>query len=336
MCGIACVIRTILNRHLNGNSDVSGSRCSAASECESEKASAVLAELARLSPSLQRRGPDGTHCTNTSTAHGEFDIGFQGCVLHLRGEYTSQPMQDHDSNTLLWNGEAYAGVDGLDNCANDTAAVFKALQKAVAAESTLEAHLDEHRRQRAAIARVLSDIRGPWAFVFWHQAHQRLWFGRDFFGRRSLVWRKHIGRNNALVGVDLASTAPPPAASAAPGSKSIPNGDNMERSWEEVPATGIYYIDFARVPAGAHASIATGQNENADNAIGMRLEHVPWCAPTSACATSDPASDGPALVKPVGDFNATLPPPASTGQDGPLTGDGAEAYASTVENVRIN
>ncbi|KMZ76541.1 Asparagine synthetase domain-containing protein, partial [Zostera marina] len=37
------------------------------------------------------------------------------------------------------------------------------------------------------IRRILSTIRGPWALIYWHVGSKTLWFGRDAFGRRSLL-----------------------------------------------------------------------------------------------------------------------------------------------------
>ena len=38
-----------------------------------------------------------------------------------------------------------------------------------------------------AVPQVLGALRGPWAFAFWHAASRTLWYGRDSFGRRSLL-----------------------------------------------------------------------------------------------------------------------------------------------------
>ncbi len=37
----------------------------------------------------------------------------------------------------------------------------------------------------ADIVAVLSQLRGPWAIVFWHAASQMLWCGRDAIGEMS-------------------------------------------------------------------------------------------------------------------------------------------------------
>lgn len=38
-----------------------------------------------------------------------------------------------------------------------------------------------------AVAELLSQLRGPWALIFWHQATSTLWFGRDVMGESQLV-----------------------------------------------------------------------------------------------------------------------------------------------------
>ena len=91
--------------------------------------------------------------------------------------------------------------------------------------------LDDH------ICAVLSRIRGPYAFVYWHSATETLWFGRDYFGRRSLVVRG-LHRHEALV-----------LASVTSGQCDVEGGGE----WLEVPAKGVYSISFAH---GARGPIA--------------------------------------------------------------------------------
>lgn len=40
----------------------------------------------------------------------------------------------------------------------------------------------------------MSQIQGPWSFVYYQPIEGKLWFGRDYFGRRSLVW--HLPRDD--------------------------------------------------------------------------------------------------------------------------------------------
>ena len=97
-------------------------------------------------------------------------------VLHLRGPVTEQPLsssQDHD-HVLLWNGEAYA-IDGHTLAAdeNDTRIILARLEQCAT---------------DAEVLAVFAAIRGPWACVYFRRAAHQIWFGRDYFGRRSLCW----------------------------------------------------------------------------------------------------------------------------------------------------
>ncbi|KAK3745283.1 hypothetical protein QZH41_013945 [Actinostola sp. cb2023] len=47
------------------------------------------------------------------------------------------------------------------------------------------------------ILNTMSDIQGPWSFIYYQAREGKLWFGRDYFGRRSLVW--HLPTDEADV-----------------------------------------------------------------------------------------------------------------------------------------
>jgi len=38
-----------------------------------------------------------------------------------------------------------------------------------------------------SVPQLLSKIKGPWALIYWQAKSKTLWFGRDAFGRRSLL-----------------------------------------------------------------------------------------------------------------------------------------------------
>jgi asparagine synthetase B (glutamine-hydrolysing) len=139
-------------------------------------------------------------------------------VLHLRGPHPCpQPFpllplaEDHvqRSSWLVYNGEIYSGLSGLAKHESDTAMLADALAAAV---------LREGRDAEHAILAVVSALRGPWALIFWDARAQKLWFGRDPTGRRSLCFSQTA---RALL---LCSVA----------------GDEAGEEWHELPATGMF------------------------------------------------------------------------------------------------
>ncbi|KAI6652760.1 Asparagine synthetase domain-containing protein 1-like [Oopsacas minuta] len=125
---------------------------------------------------INRRGPDGAGEKTIPVKGGEFSLRLIATLLRMRGLVAIlQPKSDKSGNSLLFNGEIFSGYDIADGD-NDTVVLFSALVSCSGAEPLLK---------------CIADIRGPWALVFWRQNARELWFGRDIFGRRSLL----IGHN---------------------------------------------------------------------------------------------------------------------------------------------
>lgn len=78
------------------------------------------------------------------------------------------------------------------------------------------------------ICDVIKAIEGPWAFVYFKKATRQLWFGRDYIGRRSLLFSR---RENEFV---LSSV-----------------GKRFE-DWNQVPANGIYCFDLTQRSVVCH------------------------------------------------------------------------------------
>ncbi|XP_007888327.2 asparagine synthetase domain-containing protein 1 [Callorhinchus milii] len=172
---------------------------------------------------LQRRGPDHSQQLSTRLSDLNYNCFFSSHVLHLRGTFSPQPMQDAQGNLFLWNGEVFGGIEvGTED--NDTQIIFQHLTSA---------------KSEDIILSVLSSIRGPWAFMYYQPSSHCLWFGRDFFGRRSLLWRF---KNDDKICLTLTSVG-----TLVPG-----NGDE---SWQEVPAGGVYKIDLQKQSNGDSLSI---------------------------------------------------------------------------------
>jgi asparagine synthetase B (glutamine-hydrolysing) len=180
---------------------------------------------------LQARGPDAS---NTKHIRGrDAFLTYHSTVLSLRGSTTTtQPFNKPGSgSTLCWNGEAWS-VRGERPDGNDTTRIFDVLQQATcgSGEGT------SLTRAAIAVSKGLSEVAGPYGFVFYDDVHSRMYFGRDFLGRRSLLRRVDTHGNLLLT--------------------SVTNGASTE-NWSEVEADGIYCIDLTTRSATGH-----GPSEN--------------------------------------------------------------------------
>ncbi|KAH0844717.1 hypothetical protein AYO21_01964 [Fonsecaea monophora] len=132
---------------------------------------------------LKARGPDSYKELNVKLAFPpshDLYLTFVSTVLALRGHSVQiQPLQDHISGSILcWNGEAWK-VDGVKVEGNDSVQIFDLLLRA--SQST------ENGDYQRRIAQVLTNIAGPFAFVFYDATHSTVFYGRDRLGRRSLL-----------------------------------------------------------------------------------------------------------------------------------------------------
>nr|XP_006113393.1 asparagine synthetase domain-containing protein 1 isoform X1 [Pelodiscus sinensis]XP_014424092.1 asparagine synthetase domain-containing protein 1 isoform X1 [Pelodiscus sinensis] len=159
---------------------------------------------------LRRRGPDCSQQQIKTISDLSYQCLFSGHVLHLRGLMTPQPLTDINNNVFLWNGEVFNGIHvGLVE--NDTQVMFH--------------HLSSCSNE-SDILSLFSLVRGPWSFIYYQASKHYLWFGRDYFGRRSLLWQFNNDLDRALC---LSSVS------------ALSESDNQ---WQEVPASGIYRVDL--------------------------------------------------------------------------------------------
>lgn len=194
----------------------------------------------------------------------------------MRGLLTPQPLEDDAGNVLEWNGEIFSGLPvGPEE--NDTAVFSRRLSSCGGPSEILA---------------VLSAIRGPWAFIYYQKAGGYLWFGRDFFGRRSLLW-KGDGETLTLTSVAARGVA-----------------SDQTPAWREVPAAGVYRIDLnaaaeaGRVTLEVYPWLRQGSGLQL-SCVGTILESVP-----SGCeAVLSPS--GLALPEPVCPLNTSLPKPSN-------------------------
>lgn len=223
MCGILLCVEW--RRDGGGGGGDGGVLAStSASTSEDSDSSALLS-------SLSRRGPDacGTVVVRLVGEEGcspACTIRLHSSVLHVRGLGTpTAPCRD-GHNVLCYNGEVFGGVD-VDETKGDTQALMEALTEAASGGADDD------------VVRTIARVRGPWAFVFWHAGTQTLWFGRDIYGRRSLL--AHVPRDGDRR-LMLTSVAPPSARAAVTASSDT--SSDASETWTELPP-GVYSIRLA-------------------------------------------------------------------------------------------
>ena len=182
---------------------------------------------------LRRRGPDSVRTISrmvTATSGPAETILFLmgvSSVLSLRGISTmKQPLEDseHRSDSFLcWNGEAWK-YDGVPIRGFDVEVIFRRLLEAASECGNSQSfRTDVYRPGRYTFFDTLSNITGPYAFVFYDAINQRVFYGRDVLGRRSLLIRILPGQS-----LEIASV------------RSEEDGSD----WNEVPADGLYMLDL--------------------------------------------------------------------------------------------
>jgi asparagine synthetase B (glutamine-hydrolysing) len=182
---------------------------------------------------LKHRGPDSFH-QHDINIKGVY-LTFVSTVLSLRSHHVvTQPMIGEDGCVLCWNGEAWSFGDE-DITGNDTDAVFSKLQQA-------NSHHD--------IISVFSNIRGPYACVYYHSGQHRLYFGRDCLGRRSLV------TTTTQLGDRIIASVPTDAT----------------LQWSEIDAEGIFYIDLDEGEWSFNLVPSNPMNESTPNCIVSYLK----------------------------------------------------------------
>jgi asparagine synthetase B (glutamine-hydrolysing) len=189
---------------------------------------------------LKARGPDSyqEHGVKISgRLDSEVYLTFASSVLSLRGRaLVSQPLVDQETSSVLcWNGEAWA-IDGEGILDNDTESVFQLLLQAAKGK-------DPH----ASILKALSNIQGPFAFVFLDFSDMKLYFGRDCLGRRSLVKSVLKGQGLCLASVaDL----------------------SFSKNCPEVEADGVYVIDLDQFMYSTESAPAANISPSFHDAYG--------------------------------------------------------------------
>ena len=108
----------------------------------------------------------------------------------------------------MWNGDVFKyNNKSLSPGTSDTEFIFSKLRDSVTDQDVIN---------------IFQSIQGPWACVFWDKTRNILWFGRDFFGRQSLLIHR------SKLGLILSSVAP----------------QDETYKFTEVRADGIYKLNL--------------------------------------------------------------------------------------------
>ncbi|KAF3431594.1 hypothetical protein FNV43_RR26325 [Rhamnella rubrinervis] len=169
------------------------------------------------------------------------ELHFIGATLQLRGvNPIVQPLIDTSRNILVYNGEIYGGLHvGSDE--NDAQILMQTLEKCCSCNSHLNnriCHCDE--REQLSVVNVLSTVKGPWAIIYWQESAKTLWFGRDAFGRRSLLVHWPTVEDPRFL---LSSVSPNSSVEQSSDFESEHGITNI-RFWDELPC-GVYSITVA-------------------------------------------------------------------------------------------
>ncbi|KAK6514373.1 hypothetical protein TWF506_008769 [Arthrobotrys conoides] len=222
---------------------------------------------------VARRGPDSLE--SVELVVGSLRLKFTSSVLSLRGTaVVSQPLfsksggaekqDDAPGYVLCWNGEAWR-FDGQEfgSDENDTEAIFNQLSSC-----------------NGEVQDVLQKIEGPFAFVFYDGPSKRVWFGRDWLGRRSLLRRKSVdGDGNVAI-------------------CSIADSQTISK-WEEIEADGFYYIDLQTYTNPWHPQKRTFVSKSEPSStephsmtlpIPQLCKHIPPTNPPALNPQSPPVS----------------------------------------------
>ncbi|MCJ1475879.1 hypothetical protein MMC13_004543 [Lambiella insularis] len=185
---------------------------------------------------LRRRGPDSCNVVRRTVqvAKPRFNavhdspkraihLVFVSTVLSLRGDIiVRQPLVDENSGSLLcWNGEGWKLKDE-PVVGNDAEAIFKALINH--ARSAPDDSTEAREMSLLTLHNTLSSVSGPFSFIFYDSIFQRVLYGRDQMGRRSLLCCNNSSQELII--------------------SSVCNGP-LSTSWTEVGADGIRVLNLA-------------------------------------------------------------------------------------------
>lgn len=139
-----------------------------------------------MQENILRRGPDASKIVDYTT--NTHDIFFAASILWLQGDHlTSQPFED-DSSIFIYNGDIFGG-----SAINDDYRIKQGDTK------LFQNILTNEIENNLCLSKSLSGLHGPYAFVYLNKKSNKLYFGRDHYGRRSLLIGKCKTSSTSLI-----------------------------------------------------------------------------------------------------------------------------------------
>ncbi|KAJ6432185.1 hypothetical protein OIU84_019437 [Salix udensis] len=167
------------------------------------------------------------------------ELQFIGATLQLRGlNPIIQPFVDSYGNVLIYNGEIFGGIH-VESDRNDGEVLMQTLANCCSCGSnghTGPCSVAGHGCN--SVPNVFSTIKGPWAIIYWQESSRTLWFGRDAFGRRSLVVHWPTVKDSRF----LLSSVSPFSSVYQSSDFEVENGTH-HNFWEEL-SCGIYSLSM--------------------------------------------------------------------------------------------
>jgi asparagine synthetase B (glutamine-hydrolysing) len=228
--------------------------------------------------SIKSRGPN----IQSNILLNKENLWVGSSVLHIQGDdITIQPYEDSDGNILLWNGEVFHGLQNEINCdikskLSDTVIVSNLLRNKILNYYENIIKIDDINNYSLlndignVVTLNLSNLHGPYAFFYYHKLSDSVFFGRDPFGRRSLLLLRSMPlmadeskidinipfENSNIYGICSVD----PCLESNNISSEIYKEDSL--TWDEVEVTGIFAI-----------SLRSTLQINVNSQIKL---HIPW------------------------------------------------------------
>ncbi|KAJ6844800.1 asparagine synthetase domain-containing protein 1-like isoform X1 [Iris pallida] len=200
--------------------------------------------------------PVGAHdIVGTIENRCDAEVEFLGATLQLRGiSPVVQPLMDNLGNILVYNGEIFGGIDVSTN-GNDSEALLDSLRRSCSGCHGLERACGSDGSSVKSIPEILSTIRGPGALIYWQEKTKTIWFGRDAFGRRSLLVHWPTVDDPRFI---LSSLSPPSVGSVLAtdcfdngADSGVAHTEGKYYNWEELPC-GIFSIRLQSSESNEH------------------------------------------------------------------------------------